>query len=247
MATTTRGRTGQSPTHREQSGRTNMATHPPATLIVTSGKLKGRQVHLSEPEVFIGRDDTCKIRIASKEVSREHCVILKQDNDVLVRDLNSRNGTFVNGMIINGVTLLRPGDTLHIGPMIFELAGAKKTVAVVGHRASAVNLRAERNPLASDNDIASWLKDDEEEMTASEVSGDTHYVSSSERVALAQVETPPETSASASRVQSGHSSSSVSSELDEATRLAPSIVSSQDDEVASRMAAVVRTYWIKKT
>ncbi|WP_459555233.1 FHA domain-containing protein [Lacunimicrobium album] len=204
-----------------------------ATFIVTTGKLKGHKVQITEPEVYIGRDETCKIRIASKEVSREHCVIMKQGKDVLVRDLSSRNGTFVNGMVINGVTLLNPGDTLHIGPMIFELAGAKKA-AVVGHRASAGNIRADRSPSASDHEIADWLSDSGESAIASdEVAGDTHYANNTQQVAVA----------AAPAVATNRP---MTSDIDEATRLVPSVVSSPDDAVASRMADIVRGYWQKK-
>ncbi len=206
-----------------------------ATLIVTSGKLKGRQVHLTEAEVIVGRDETCKIRIASKEVSREHCVIFKQGKDVLVRDLNSRNGTFVNGMVISGVTQLNPGDTLHIGPMIFELAGAKKAVVVAGHRASAGNLRVERSPSASDNAIASWLNDEEEAIAHEEVQGDTHYVTGTQQVALVQKSS-----------QASSPANDEASSIDEATRLAPMPLSDPKDEITGRMSEIVRSYWKKK-
>ena len=47
------------------------------------------------PEVIVGRDEDCDIRIASSGVSREHCSIEQDGNDVTVRDLNSSSGVYV--------------------------------------------------------------------------------------------------------------------------------------------------------
>ena len=126
-------------------------------LIVLTGKHKGKRVRLTDAETVIGRDEGAKIRVATHEVSRQHCLLIQSEAGVLVRDLNSRNGTFINGIPIAEETLLRPGDTLTTGPMTFELEGgdpAKKQAAPI----SASQGKADQK--MSDDDIASWLTDD---------------------------------------------------------------------------------------
>ncbi len=45
----------------------------------------------------IGRGDECEIRLADRSVSRQHCMIFLQGQSLMLRDLNSSNGTYVNG------------------------------------------------------------------------------------------------------------------------------------------------------
>lgn len=129
-------------------------------LEIQTGKYKGRRVKLSDPEVTVGRGEDSRVRISSSEVSRDHCILVPQANGVLVRDLDSRNGTFVDGRPISGEKLLEPGGTLTIGPMTFLLLGGHPSkspssaeVAILGKQGSTDKL--------SDDEIASWLSDDE--------------------------------------------------------------------------------------
>ena len=72
-------------------------------------------------DTVIGRGADCNLRIASKEVSRRHCSILISDTSVFVRDLDSSNGTFVDGTQIEANTdvPLSPGCRLSIGDVGF--------------------------------------------------------------------------------------------------------------------------------
>ena len=126
-------------------------------LIIQSGKHKGKKVKLADPEIIIGRDEEARIKIASSEVSRQHAILIPTDDGVLVRDLGSRNGTFVDGVPIQGEVLLRPGGSLSVGPLSFELAGAegvKKPPLPKG------SLKKPNDPKLSDDDIASWLAEE---------------------------------------------------------------------------------------
>jgi pSer/pThr/pTyr-binding forkhead associated (FHA) protein len=137
----------------------------PPVLIVLTGKHKGKRVRLAEGETVIGRDESAKIRVATHEVSRQHCLLLVSAAGVLVRDLGSRNGTFINGVPIAEETTLHPGDTLTTGPMTFELeqdeANKKPQsgLSTIG--------KGKRDPKASDDDIASWLTDETSESISS--------------------------------------------------------------------------------
>lgn len=147
-----------------------------ATLVVQSGKHRGKQLKVPSSEIKIGRDPHCQIRIPSTEISREHCILRAHPEGIVVIDLGSKNGTYVNGMAINGTKLLRPGDTLHVGPMIFEVAGGKKEARVV---ADAENVKNKsKSSSASEDDIASWLEDGVSSLD--NIAGDTTLVTSRE-------------------------------------------------------------------
>jgi EAL domain-containing protein (putative c-di-GMP-specific phosphodiesterase class I) len=82
----------------------------------------GQPPELIELERFpftVGRNETCDYQIASTRVSREHAEIARQGDTFRVRDLQSTNGTFLNGQRINGESPLRDGDLLVIADVEF--------------------------------------------------------------------------------------------------------------------------------
>lgn len=85
------------------------------------GSHAGKEVKLPAPKCLIGRNDDCHLKPQSEAVSRRHCVILTTDSEVTIRDLNSRNGTHVNGEKITGDTVLLNGDVVKVGPLEFEM------------------------------------------------------------------------------------------------------------------------------
>lgn len=95
-------------------------------LILRSGKRAGRRIALPAGEVIIGRDEVCRIRLTSSDVSRQHCRIRCNEQQVMVADLGSRNGTFLNERRVTTATLLKPGDLLRVGPFIFQMPGLEE-------------------------------------------------------------------------------------------------------------------------
>jgi len=83
-----------------------------------SGKKKTVNIH---SDAVIGRSTDCSLRIASSEISRRHCKLTVIESGVLVRDLESANGTWVDGVMIppNRDVALPPGSRLSIGPVQF--------------------------------------------------------------------------------------------------------------------------------
>lgn len=98
-------------------------------LKVTDGSNAGTEIIINKDKFLIGRADECGLRPHSDAISRRHCVIIKTDKVVGVRDLKSRNGTIVNGEKITGDKRLRNGDTLEVGPLKFEVV-IEKTASV---------------------------------------------------------------------------------------------------------------------
>jgi hypothetical protein len=68
-----------------------------------------------EGGVIVGRDESCGIRLHSNHISREHCMLVRKGGTLLVRDLNSTNGTLVNSQKLAGSAVLNYGDIITIG------------------------------------------------------------------------------------------------------------------------------------
>ena len=71
------------------------------------------------PEIIVGRDETCDIRILARSISREHCAIEQQDEGLILRDLGSTSGTFVDGDKVDTVAV-RDGMEVLIGPAVLK-------------------------------------------------------------------------------------------------------------------------------
>lgn len=122
-----------------------------AILIIFSGKHQGKRLTLPEGEAVIGQDESCQIRLATNEVSRQHCRLVCEGDHVVVHDLGSRNGTLINDVAIQGQAELQPGDILRVGPASFQLAGKKSSTVSPAKKS------------ASDDSIMDWLADEEGE------------------------------------------------------------------------------------
>lgn len=91
-----------------------------AQLILQKGNKQRQTIHLRRRETLIGRRQDASLRIPSAEVSRQHCrVLIMDDGYLIVEDLDSANGTFVNDARVTGREVLRPGDVLRVGPATF--------------------------------------------------------------------------------------------------------------------------------
>jgi predicted component of type VI protein secretion system len=88
-------------------------------LVVEKGRTRTREVRLRLPQTTIGRQRGCGVRIPSQQVSRRHCLLTMQDGYLTVEDLDSVNGTLLNGQKITGRQVVRPGDRLEVGPIGF--------------------------------------------------------------------------------------------------------------------------------
>src|SRR5262249_46070495 len=69
---------------------------------------------------LIGRDEDCDVRLEHKSVSKLHCVVVKTDGLLLLRDLGSTNGTRVNGQRVRRAALL-PNDTVSIANLKYQV------------------------------------------------------------------------------------------------------------------------------
>src|SRR4051812_3700993 len=121
---------------------------PEPYLEITS-PLGAKKVLLGSNPLTIGRHASNVLAISDNEASRFHCVIEKAPEGFRVRDLDSRNGTKLNGALIK-VALMLPGDVVTVGQT------AMKLVAPVGSFAPAavakVQKTVENMDLSMDDD-----------------------------------------------------------------------------------------------
>jgi diguanylate cyclase (GGDEF)-like protein len=98
--------------------------------ISPAGPALGRRHPIGAGPVVIGRETTCSLPVPDGGVSRTHARIdVMSDGRYQIADLNSRNGTYLNGSKV-GTTVLADGDTLQVGGCIFRfLAGGNVEAA----------------------------------------------------------------------------------------------------------------------
>jgi transcriptional regulator with GAF, ATPase, and Fis domain len=88
------------------------------TLIAVSGPLAGQTFPLAADRLALGRDQANDVHLRDIATSRHHCAIETRDGRLLLRDLESRHGTFVNGVPV-GERFLEHGDRVTIGASLF--------------------------------------------------------------------------------------------------------------------------------
>src|SRR5580658_8162639 len=94
-----------------------------AKLVVLTQSMAGRSCDLASERTTVGRVEENNFQISEPSVSSRHCEILLRGNDVVVKDLGSTNGTFINGERITEEGVLKPGQTLRLGNVELKLDG----------------------------------------------------------------------------------------------------------------------------
>jgi Nif-specific regulatory protein len=100
-------------------------------LVALSGPLQGRTVEIDRREGVLGRDAGAFLVLAGAGVSRRHAELRCAGGRVWVRDLDSLNGTLVNGVPV-GERELRSGDRLQVGDSLFLLLAGEEAAEVAG-------------------------------------------------------------------------------------------------------------------
>lgn len=139
-------------------------------LKVVGGKNDGREINISVPEFIIGRGENAHLRPSSDLISRRHCALRINNGQLIIEDLGSRNGTYVNGEKLNGPHVAKSGDLLRVGRLQFNVlldpvkAGAKRPkVANAVEAASRAATLKKSSPDDIEESITDWLSEPSED------------------------------------------------------------------------------------
>ena len=75
----------------------------------------------STAQMTIGRGEECNIRLDGLLISNRHAAVVNTNSNLTIEDLNSTNGTYVNGARITGRKSIRPEDVIQIGPFVLRV------------------------------------------------------------------------------------------------------------------------------
>lgn len=140
-------------------------------LQVVRGRSATTSLKLMDGVNCIGRHDNCQIRIRSTQVSRRHCEVYEAAGKLIVRDLGSSNGTFVNGKKVDGQQVLKVGDVLTVG-------GVTLRVELIGAPAASPPRESQPEPRLSDTAEVEALtveEDDDQEEFEIEIDADPQH------------------------------------------------------------------------
>jgi serine/threonine protein kinase len=108
---------------RQKSSSLSLRKTLPSVLLIAYKT--GKRVRLFNETNVIGRATECDIVIRASDVSKRHCQIILESDRVLIEDLQSVNGTFVNGQSVQRAELL-DGDQLNLGEHVFHVRMKKR-------------------------------------------------------------------------------------------------------------------------
>jgi len=113
------------------------------TIIRPDGRTIEQQI--THDRALVGRDDKCDLRLVDTKVSRNHCVLTQEGARVLVKDLESRNGTWLNGRRIRNKRYMKHGDVIQIGP--FRLVFRPKSSSADMDRILSTTVEMPKHPM----------------------------------------------------------------------------------------------------
>jgi len=127
--------------------RLNTLAAPTVELPVACGSPSEKVIPVLGGRFVIGRDESCQLRPHSALVSRRHAEIEVDGKSVLLRDLDSRNGTLLNGKAVTSPARLMNGDRIQVGPL---------AITVTIRRPAKAAPPSFDQPV-SDDEISQWL------------------------------------------------------------------------------------------
>ena len=104
---------------------THIAPPPtrPSQLVITAGAQAGAMMQLGDHPITIGRANDIEVSLQDDYASGRHARLFPQGSRWFLEDLNSTNGTFVNGERLTRATPIEPGDDIRVGGTPMQLRG----------------------------------------------------------------------------------------------------------------------------
>ncbi len=117
-----------------------------AKLVIQNQGMTGRACELHTDRTTIGRVEDNTFQIADASVSSHHCEVHLRGSDIFIRDLNSTNGTYINGNKIEE-SQLKPGEVLRLGQVELRLEAEGAAAAAPGTSATTAAVAAAKKPV----------------------------------------------------------------------------------------------------
>ena len=119
---------------------------------------------IDRDELVLGRDETCDIVIPERQISRQHVRFHRDEHDrYIIEDLDSKNGTWVNGHRLEGARELSDGDEIHIALVVrLKFIGSGVTAPVTSDLPDVIPSASFKGRLRIDNDTRQVFVLDEE-------------------------------------------------------------------------------------
>lgn len=105
---------------RSAKSQTPRETRQATLVVIEPAELSGSALAIGNDST-IGRDPTCTIRIDDSYVSSIHARLFLRNGMCYLEDLDSRNGTLINGELVEATTALQTGDQITVGATTMEL------------------------------------------------------------------------------------------------------------------------------
>ena len=119
-------------------------------LVAQDGPLAGHEFRLDQDVITLGRGDECDVVVPERQISRVHMRVRREATGYFLEDLDSKNGTFVNGRQVQpgASVLLQDGDEIHLALCVrMVFVGAEATLPLAGREelpASSGGLRLDK-------------------------------------------------------------------------------------------------------
>ncbi len=136
-----------------------------AQLKVAKGSSTGKIFSIAGSQFIIGRATGCHLRPQSDAISRQHCAFVVKDGRLYVKDLGSRNGTYLNNEKLSKAAEVKNGDAVRVGPLYLEVIipqapknqADTETVGVAGVNAATTTTKSS----TEEGGLIDWLLEED--------------------------------------------------------------------------------------
>jgi hypothetical protein len=126
-------------------------------LVAQTGMLIGARWTIDKDLIYIGRSPECDYVIDDRQVSRKHAIIKKTEKGYTIEDLDSKNGTFLNGIAVDSPMVLQDGDIIQVALAVKVMfLGSDATIPLSMSEAAQMGLGRLR---MDDQAHRVWIKD----------------------------------------------------------------------------------------
>jgi pSer/pThr/pTyr-binding forkhead associated (FHA) protein len=118
-------------------------------FILQDDKHPDREIEMAAESVVIGRGEECDITLNERQISRQHIRVYRENDAFYIEDLESKNGTWVNGQQMKGVRRLYDGDEIHLALQVrMQFIGSGSTAPLTHEAPAVLNSRVRIDPYA---------------------------------------------------------------------------------------------------